>query len=156
MDLYVGRLALRASERLMNNYLAVRQRETLALGAGREQKSAHARCHAYAYSRHVAFHILHRIVNSHSGSYLASGAVDIQLNILIRVLALKIKKLRHDETRRSIVHFVGQHDYTVIEKPREYIVRALASVRLFNHIWYLTAHVPQLLTLKIIDGKAVV
>ena len=75
----------------MNHDLGVRQRNALALGAGGQQKRAHGRGHAYADGGHITLDILHGIVNRHAIRNGAAGAVDIKLDILIRVLRLQIQ-----------------------------------------------------------------
>ena len=79
----------------MNHNFRVGQGDPLALGTGAEQKRTHAGGHADADGRHVALDVLHGIVNGHAVGDRTAGAVDIELNVLIRVLGLQVQKLRN-------------------------------------------------------------
>ena len=79
----------------MDHNFGVRQRDPLTLGAGGQQEGAHGRSHAHADGRHVALDVLHGIVDGHAVRHGAAGAVDIKLNVLIRVLGLQVQKLRN-------------------------------------------------------------
>ena len=55
----------------------------------------------------------------------AAGAVDIQADILIRVLPFQIQQLCHYQTGRSIIDILAQNDDTVVQQTGEDIVGTL-------------------------------
>ena len=128
--------ALAADERLVDQDLGVRQGETLALGAACQQESAHRGSHAHADSGDIALDIVHGIVDCHTVRDGAAGAVDVEVNVLLRVLAFQIQQLGNDHTGRGGVDILAQHDNTVIEQSRKNIVAALTASSLFDNIGY--------------------
>ena len=99
MDLDVGRLALEAAARLMDQDPAVGQRHALARRAAGQQQRAHAHRHAEADRLHVGLDELHRVVDRQAGVDDAAGRVDVQRDVLVGVLALEVQQLRDDEVR---------------------------------------------------------
>ena len=65
----------------------------LPLVPAREQERAHGRRHADADGGDIALDVLHGVVDGHAGGDAAAGAVDIELNVLIRVLGFQIQQL---------------------------------------------------------------
>ena len=134
MDLHIRCLTLRAAERLMDHDLGIRQRNALALRAGREQECAHGRSHADADGGNVTLDILHGVIDRHAVCDAAAGAVDIELNVLIGILRFEIEHLRDDQTCRRCVDFFREHNDAVVEQARENIIRTFAAAGLFNNI----------------------
>ena len=91
VDGHIGDLSLSAGGGLMDHDLRVGQSQALALGAGGEQKRAHAGSHADANSGYIALNILHRVINGHTVGDGAAGTVDVKLDVLVRVLGLQIQ-----------------------------------------------------------------
>ena len=118
----------------MDHDLSVGQRKTLALGAAGQQERAHGGCHAHADGGDIALDIPHGIVDGHARTDGAAGAVDIQADILIRVLPFQIQQLCHNKAGRGIVDILAQHDDAVIQQTGEDIVGTLAVCRLFHNI----------------------
>lgn len=106
----------------------------LTLGAGGQQEGAHGRSHAHADGRHVALDVLHSIVDGHAVRHGAAGAVDIKLNILIRVLGLQIQHLGHYQTGGGGVDLLAQENNPVIQQTGENVVGPLAAVGLLYNI----------------------
>ena len=118
----------------MDHNLRVRQRNALALGAGREQERAHAGGEADADGGHVALDILHRVVDCHASRHTAAGGVDIELDVLVGVLGLEKQQLRNDQARGRVVDLFAEEDDTVFQQAGENVVGALAAVGLFNDV----------------------
>ena len=134
----VTRLPFGTAQRLMDHDLAVGQRQTFALGTRRQQERTHARRHADADGRHIAFDILHRVVDCHTGGDGTAGAVDIQMNILVGILPLQVDQLRHHQRRGRVVDLVTQHNDPVVQQPGKNIIAALAPAGLLDHIGHQT------------------
>src|SRR5699024_10419410 len=106
VDGHIRDLALRACGRLVNHNFGVGQSHALALGACSKQEGAHGGCHANADGSHVTLNVLHGVVDGHAVGDAAAGAVDIELNILVRVLGFQIEKLGNDQGRGGGVDFL--------------------------------------------------
>ena len=65
---------------------------------------------------------------------LSAGAVDIQLDVLIRVLGLQIEELGHDQAGRGGVDLLAQEDDPVVQQPGENVIGPLAPVGLFDYV----------------------
>ena len=97
----------------------------------------------------ITFDVIHRIVNGHAVRNGATRAVDIEVNILLRVLPFQIEQLRHHKAGRSGIHIFAQHNNAVIEQAGKNIVAALTARSLFDYIGY-KAHRGSLLIEKIV------
>jgi hypothetical protein len=78
VDLDVRRLTLEAAERLMDHHPRMRQAETLALGARREQHRAHAGRLADADRADVRLDELHGVVDRQARGDRAARRVDVE------------------------------------------------------------------------------
>ena len=140
VDLDVGGLAGEAAalaagdQRLMDHDLGIGQRKTLALGAACQQECAHGSRHAHADGGNIALDILHGVVDGHAGTDGAAGAVDIQADVLVRVLPFQIQQLGHDQAGGGVVDVLAQNNDAVIQQTGKNIVRTLAMCRLFHDI----------------------
>ena len=83
MNLNIGCLTLRASERLMNHNFTVGQRQALTLGARSQQKRAHACRHTDTDGGYIRLDILHGIINCHAGCDRTARAVNVQGDVLL-------------------------------------------------------------------------
>ena len=101
-----------------------------------EQERAHGGRHADADGRHIAFDVLHGVIDGHSGGDAAARAVDIELDVLVRILGFQIQKLCHNETCRRIVDFFGQEHNTVVQQTGKNVVAALTAAGLLHNIGY--------------------
>jgi len=89
----------------VDHHLGIGQGDTLALGAAGQQERTHAGSHADADGGYITLDVLHGVIDRHTGRYAAAGAVDIHLDILVRILRLQIQQLGHDQTGGGIIHF---------------------------------------------------
>ena len=112
----------------------LRPSDPLALGPGAEEKGAHAGGHADADGGHVALDVLHGIVDGHAGGDGTTGAVDIQLDLLVRVLALQVQQLGHYQRGGGVVDLFAQENDAVVEQAGEDVVGPLAPVGLLYYI----------------------
>ena len=104
MDHNIRGLPLGAAARLVDHDITVRKRKTLAFRTGCKQESSHAGRHAHADGGHIALDILHRIIDCHTGRNRTAGAVDVEADVLGRILPLKIQKLRNDQTGSCLLY----------------------------------------------------
>ena len=59
-------------------------------------------------SLYITLDVVHRVVDCHPGSHRTAGAVDVQADILARILRLQKQKLRHDQACGHIRHFLTE------------------------------------------------
>jgi hypothetical protein len=128
LNLDIGRLALRAAARLVDHDAGVRQRETLAGLAGRQQQRAHRRRLPDADGRHVRLDILHGVVHREPRGHDAARRVDIKGNILLRILGFEEQELRAGDRRNMVVNLAGQKNDPLLQQARIDVVSPLAPV----------------------------
>ena len=97
LDLDVGRLALDAARGLVDHDPRIGQREALALGAGGQQQRAHRGGLADADGRDRRADVLHRVVDREARRHHAARRVDVERDVLLRVLRLEEQELGADQ-----------------------------------------------------------
>src|SRR5438552_1371221 len=132
MDLDVGRLALEAAHRLVDHDARVGQAEALVLVPRGEQKSAHAGRLADAKRADVGLDELHRVVDRQSGGHRAARGVDVEEDVLVRVLRFQEKELRDDQVGRDFGHRPDREHDALLKQPRIDVVGTHAAPRLLN------------------------
>ena len=89
----------------------------LALGAGAQQELPHRRAQAHAHRGHVAADELHDVVDGHAGRDRAARRVDVQPDVLGRVLALQVEELGADHVGDLVVDVGAEGDDAVAQQP---------------------------------------
>ena len=136
VDFNISRLSLCAAQRLMDHDFRIREGHSLAFRAACQQKGSHACRHTDTDRRDIAFDKFHRIINCHTGRNRAAGAVDIQMDILVRVFRFQEKKLSHNEARRYIVYFLTQENNSFFEQSGINVIGTFSAACLFDYIRY--------------------
>src|SRR3989344_1503697 len=126
-------LPLGAAHHLMEQDLAVREREALAFGACREECRSHGRRDPDTDGRHRGLHILHGVVDRHACGYRPARRVDIEANVLFLILGLQKKQLGDHRICHRINDGTAQKDDPLLEEPRVDIVRPLPERGFLNH-----------------------
>ena len=62
------------------------------------------------------------------------GRVDVELDVLVRVLALEEQELGDDDVRHVVVDGAAEEDDAVLQQPAEDVPGALAAVRRLDHV----------------------
>ena len=132
MDLDLGGLALHATKGLVNHHLGIGQRETFALGPGRQQERAHTGRHARAQRRNIGLDEVHGVKNRQAGADRTARRVDVKRNVLVRILAFQEQQLCHHQVGRLVIDRPNQKDHPLLEQARVDVVRPLATARLLN------------------------
>jgi hypothetical protein len=127
VDLDVGRLALEAARRLVDEHARVGEHEPLALRAAREQQRAHRHRRAEADRLHVGRDVLHRVVDREARVDDAAGRVHVERDVLVGVVGLEVQQLGDDEVRDLVVDRLADEHDPLAEEPRVDVVRALAA-----------------------------
>ena len=134
IDLHVCNLTLRTCRRLMDHHLGIGQCQALSLCARREQERTHTGSHTDTDGGHLAFYILHSVINCHTSRNATAGRIDIHLDLFVRILRLQIQQLCHNQAGCGIVHLFTQEYNAVIQQPGKYIVGSFAAAGLLNNI----------------------
>src|SRR5581483_999818 len=132
LDLDVDRLTLSAAVRLMQEHAGVRQRVPLALGAGQQQHRRGGRRLTHDDGRHVRLDVLHRVVDGEQRRDVAARRVDVQVDVLLRVLGLEVQQLGHDEVADRVVDRRSQEHDPLLEEPGVDVERTLAAAGLLD------------------------
>src|SRR3989449_2973562 len=125
--------SLHAAERLVDQDPRVRQGEALALGAGAEQEGGHRGRVAHADRRDPGLDVLHRVVDRHPGGHRAARRVDVEEDVLVRILGLEKEHLGDHEVRQVVFDEGRQEDDPLFQQTREDVERPLAARRLLDH-----------------------
>src|SRR5207237_3376517 len=67
------------------------------------------------------------------GSHRSARAIDVEVDLLVRILALEEQHLRDHDVRHVVVDGRAEEDDAVLEEPRVDVVRTLAAVCLLHH-----------------------
>ena len=77
----------------------------------------------------VRAHVLHRVVDREAARHHAAGAVDVEHDLLVGILALQKEKLGDDDVRDVVVDLGPEEDDPVLQQAAEDVPVALAAVR---------------------------
>ena len=122
-----------AAAGLVHHDAGVGQGKTLARRAGGEQQAAGGGGHADADGADGAADVLHRVVHRQGGRDHAAGAVDVERDVLVRVLAFQEQQLGADQRCHAIIDLTGQEDNAFLQQARIDVVRPLATRGLLDH-----------------------
>ena len=130
LDLDVGRLAAGAAERLVDHDARVRA----ARGAGPWRPPRGAPRPSTRPCRGTSCvtgraDVLHGVVDREAARHHAAGAVDVEHDLLVGILALQEEKLGDDDVGDVVVDLGAEEDDAVLEQAAEDVPVALAAVR---------------------------
>src|SRR3954463_15308485 len=140
VDLDVRGLALERGADLVDQDLGVGQRHALALGAARQQERAHGHRDADADRLHVGLDELHRVVDREAGVDGAARRVDVERDVLVRVLRLEVEELGDDQVHDLVGHGRAEEDDPLVEEARVDVEGALPAGGLLDDHRYEWAH----------------
>ena len=118
----------------MDHDAGVRQRIAAALLARAQEERAHRGGKAHADRADLRTNELHRVVDAHAGGNGTAGAVDVEVDVLVRILALEEEHLCNHEARGLVVHLTRKEDDAVAKEARIDVVAAFAAAGVFNDI----------------------
>src|SRR6266540_180769 len=132
LDLDVDGLALRAAVGLVDQHAGVRKGEALAPGPRRQDHCGRRGGLAHHDGRHVAPYVLHGVVHGEQRRDVPARRVDVQVDVLVRVLGLEEQELGHDQVADLVVDRCPEEHDPLLEEPAVDVERALAAVRLLD------------------------
>src|SRR6185312_13933772 len=127
VDLHVRRLSLKAAEGLVDHHPRMRQAVALAGSATREQNRAHAGRLADADGADVGTDELHGVVDREPCAYDPARGIDVNGDVLFRVLGLQEEHLRHHYVGHVVVDGADDEDQALLEKARINVISPLAA-----------------------------
>ena len=123
-----------AAPQLVDQDLGVRERHPFTLGAGGEQQRTQGHCDTDPDCRDLGFDELHRVVDRQAGVDRAARTVDVDRDVLARVVGLEMEQLGHDQVGDLVVDRRAQEDDPLAEQMRVDVGGPLpARVLLDNH-----------------------
>src|SRR5215218_4289271 len=132
LDLDVDRLALGPAGRLVDQDAGMGKAEALARGPGGQQHGRGRGGLAHAGGGHVGLDVLHGVVDGQQGRDRPPGRVDVELDVLVRVLRLQVEQLGHDQVGHRVVDRRAQEDDPLVQQARVDVEGALAAVGLLD------------------------
>src|SRR5690554_408835 len=133
VDLDIRCLALISAQRLVDHHAGIGQAGTLALGTTGNQESTHAGRLANTQGRNVRLDELHGVVDRHARSYGATWAVDVQVDIFVRVFGFQEQQLGNHKVRHVIFNRANQENHPLLEQTRINVEGTLSTCRLLNY-----------------------
>ena len=117
----------------MDQDLGIRDRHPLPRRApGKEQRS-HRHRNPHGDRRNRGFDELHRILDGQCVVDGAAGAVDVEGDVLVRVLGLEMQQLGDCQVRKLIIDRAAEEDDPLVEKTLVDVKRTLAIRSLLDH-----------------------
>ena len=132
VDLDVRRRTLEPARHLMDQYLRIRENEAFTFSPAGKQQGAHRHGDADADGGHVGLDELHGVVDGQARVDVAARAVDVEGDVLVRVLGLQMQQLGDDQVGHLVVDGGAQEDDALVEQARVDVERALASAGLLD------------------------
>mmetsp|Transcript_36793 Transcript_36793/g.112584 ORF Transcript_36793/g.112584 Transcript_36793/m.112584 type:complete len:305 (-) Transcript_36793:3385-4299(-) len=130
--------------RALHEVSRVGQREAPALGARAAEERAHAGGQAEVDRRHGALHRLERVVDREAGLHERAGHVEIDANLLARVLEAEVQEDRDQRVRLLLVDEVShEHDAVAVEAlvyVHEHVLALLRPRRRIRHLGHRLRH----------------
>ena len=134
VDVDVGRLPRQALHgRLVDHDARIRQAEALALGAFGQQHRRHGRRLSHADGHDIGTDEGHGVQNREAGRDGTARRIDVNRNILLRILRFEEQQLGDDQIRDLIVNRRAQKDDVLFQQPGVNVVCAFAPRGLFDH-----------------------
>mmetsp|Transcript_1781 Transcript_1781/g.3399 ORF Transcript_1781/g.3399 Transcript_1781/m.3399 type:complete len:325 (+) Transcript_1781:136-1110(+) len=119
LNLDIGRLPLRPSERLMNHDPGIGKRPPLPRSSRPQEKRSHRRGHAEADRGDIAGDVLHGVVDGHAGADRSAGGVDVEGDVLGGILVREVEELGDEDVGDFVVDALTEEDDPVLEEAGE-------------------------------------
>ena len=104
MNFNIRRLSLGTAERLVNHNARMRQGISFPFCTRCQKHRRHGCTGTDTNRRYFRTNILHRIINGKTGRDDASRAVNVKMDILIRIFRFQEKKLGNNDIGRVVIY----------------------------------------------------
>jgi len=95
--------------------IAVGQSKALAVSSGSQEESPHTGSQAHTNGRNGAFDIVHCIINRHTCGNGTAGAIDIETDILFRIIGFQKQHLGNDQICYRVVNGTAKKNDTILQ-----------------------------------------
>ena len=136
----------------MQEHAGVGRDVPLALRPRRQQELPHRRRHAHAHRHHVGLNELHRVVDGHACGHRAAGRIDVEVNVLLRVLGGQKQHLGADDVRVVLADFLAKPDDPLLEEPGVNRLLQTAELRRLSLHSGRSAHASSFL-IRVVPGR---
>ena len=120
-SLKLSYISLGAAQRLMDHNSRVGQGSSFALGSSRQKERSHGGRHTEADGVHVTGDVLHGVEDRESGLNRASGTVDVDGDVFLRVGRCEVQHLADHHVGDVVVDLGAEHEDPVLQQPREHV-----------------------------------
>jgi len=127
LNLNIGRLPLRTTQRLMDHNPRIRQALPLPRRSCPQEKSTHTRRHSETNRLYVTGYELHCIVDGESRGDGSARGVDIEGDVLVRVLVREEEELGHENVGDLVVDVGSEEEDAVFEEAGNDVNLTLAT-----------------------------
>ena len=76
----------------------------------------------------------HGVVDREACRDRAAGRVDVEVDVVVRIVGLEEEQLRDDDVGHVVVDLTPQEDHAVAQQPRIDVEEALATLVLLDHL----------------------
>ncbi len=76
---------------------------------------------------------LHGVVNRQARAHRAARRIDVDRDVLFRILGFQEQQLRDDQVRHVVLDRADDEYQSLLEQPRIDVIRPLAASRLLDH-----------------------
>src|SRR5579884_66213 len=135
LQLYVGGLSGRPPVGLVDEDAGVREGEALAPGPPGQQHGSGRGGLAVAEGRFVGLDELHGVVDGEKGGDVATGGVDVEVDLLVRILVLEEQELGAHQVGDGVVDGGPDEDDPLPQQPGVQVVRPFAPIALLYDRW---------------------
>ncbi len=119
----------------MDEYPGVRKSTPLSLLPGSQKQGPDARRLSHTQGRNFGLDILHGIVYRQASSYQTPGGIDIDINILVRILRFQKEHLGDQHICHIIIDERPDEDNSLLEKTGVNVIRPLHPPIFFDNDW---------------------
>ena len=106
----------RASQRLVEQNTSVRGDVALSGSACSQQELPHRCCKAHADGDDIRLHVLHGVVDSHTGGHGTTRRVNVQVDIAFGIFCSQQKELRTDRVCVIVSHLATEPDDALFQQ----------------------------------------
>ena len=132
VDLDVGGLAFEPARGLVDEDAAVRQRHPFAFRAAGEDQRPGRHRDPVTDGLHVGLDELHRVVDRQARVGGAAGRVDVEADVLVRIVGLEVEQLGDDQVGEVLGHLLAEEDDPLRQQAAVDVEGALAASGLFD------------------------
>mmetsp|Transcript_11770 Transcript_11770/g.17156 ORF Transcript_11770/g.17156 Transcript_11770/m.17156 type:complete len:283 (+) Transcript_11770:105-953(+) len=135
LNLNIGSLTLRTTQRLMNHNPRIRKRLSLPGRTSSEEKGTHRSGHTEADGLNVAGDEFHGVVDGEAGGDGSTGGVDVEGDVLVGIFVGEVEELGDENVGDFVVDVGSEEEDAVFEEARDYVDLAGSAINGWEGWW---------------------